>query len=101
MSKLSKLSLQYSPVLGIYVVPVDGDFYCNLNDILAWHFYLFLREGYYKDSKIKGLIVFDKAKAKKIEVIRFLSPVFHPLVNFKTGELDLKSLLTFENYSKG
>lgn len=98
MSKLSKLSLQYSPILGLYIVPEDGDFYSNLYDILAWQFYLFLREGYYKDSKIKGSIVFDKTNAKKIKVISFLSPVFHPLVNFKTGELDLKTLLAFKNH---
>ena len=48
----------------------------------GWEFYLFLREGYYKDAKLKGEIKFDHEKSHQIVSLNFSSPVLHPLVNF-------------------
>ena len=57
--------------------------------MLDWNFYLFIRQGYYKDSKLKAIIKFDKLNSKKIIEASFLTPTYHTLVDFNTGEIDL------------
>lgn len=55
---------------------------------------MFVREGYYKDAKLKGIIRFDKQDAGvRIVEAAFLTTVFHPLVQFETGNIDLSRLL--------
>lgn len=96
LSYFSKLSLEYSPALGIYVLPEEDDFYSNLllMNSIGWQFYMFVREGYYKDAKLKGIIRFDKQDAAvRIVEAAFLATVFHPLVQFETGNIDLSRLL--------
>lgn len=60
------------------------------NDALisVWHGVLFVRYGLYKDAKLKFKITFEHFPRKAPQVT-FISEVYHPMVDEKTGELDL------------
>ncbi len=59
---------------------------------------VFLRYGLYKDAKLKFTIDFE-AFPEQLPTVKFLSEVFHPMVDPKTGKLDLAH--TFKNWSYG
>jgi len=71
---------------GVYVLPS----YSNLR---IWFGVIFVRQGVYRDGIFKFKVIISPnypADGARPRVI-FSTPVFHPLVDPKTGELDLSS----------
>ena len=69
----------------------------NNNNNLVWDGVIFLRGGLFKDGKFKFKIEFEQETLRSIPKIIFKSNVYHPLINIKTGELDMKVLLIEKN----
>lgn len=63
----------------------------------GWEFYLFLKEGYYKDATLKGEIKFGKGQVNEVVSLNFLTAVFHPFVDYSSGKVDLAKLCLNES----
>ncbi len=55
----------------------------------GWHGVIVLRYGFYRRGIFKFVIHIPEAYPYVAPKVVFLSKVFHPLINYKTGELDL------------
>ena len=60
---------------------------------------IFIRAGLYKDAKFKFTMEFLKDFPKSRPVVRFLQPIYHPLINPKSNLLDMNYL--FPNWKYG
>ena len=72
---------KYCPT-GIYIIPQS-------DNIKIWHGIIFPREGIYKDGIFKYQIHIPNDYPNSPPKVIFVSKVYHPLINQKTGELDL------------
>lgn len=62
---------------------------------------IFVRNGFFKDGKFKFDLIFPPEYPTKPPRVIFKVRIFHPLVEQRTGEVDLKVLLNEEwNYLK-
>eukprot|EP00826_Nyctotherus_ovalis_P019180 TRINITY_DN15867_c0_g1_i2.p1 TRINITY_DN15867_c0_g1~~TRINITY_DN15867_c0_g1_i2.p1 ORF type:complete len:154 (-),score=24.81 TRINITY_DN15867_c0_g1_i2:141-602(-) len=50
---------------------------------------MFIRQGYYKNAILKFIIKFPEEYPLLPPSLTFTTPVYHALVNYETGELDL------------
>lgn len=90
----SKLVLLYGHDLGIYVVPHLTNFNSNLiSDLyelrIVWNCVIFVRAGLYKDGKFKFTMEFLKDFPKSRPIVKFLQPIYHPLINPEKNILDM------------
>lgn len=71
---------------GLYVLP-------DLNVLRLWHGVLFVRQGLYRGGIFKFRIILpdDYPEDGVPPRIEFSSKIYHPLVNFKSGELQLRA----------
>ena len=67
---------------GIYIIPQS-------DNIKRWHGIIFPRDGIYKDGIFKYKIIIPNDYPNSPPQVIFSSKVFHPLINQKTGELNL------------
>ena len=67
---------------GIYIIPQS-------DNIKIWHGVIFPREGIYRDGIFKYKIHIPPDYPNSPPKVIFVSKVFHPLINPKTGLLDL------------
>lgn len=65
----------------------------------VWHGVLFVRYGLYKDAKLKFKVTFEHFP-RKAPHVTFVSEVYHPMVDEKTGEVDLGEEMT-KNWNYG
>lgn len=80
---------QFCP-LGIYVVPQIDDIKSRfILIILVWHGVLIIKEGYFRQSILKFKIIFPITYPSKAPEVKFVNKVYHPLVNYSTGLLDI------------
>lgn len=69
---------------GTYVVPC-------FDSVLTWQGALFVRKGWYKGAVFKFKLQLPDDYPDKRPTVKFTSDVFHPLVDPKSGEVDLES----------
>lgn len=74
--------VHYTPP-GMFILP-------DLKSIHTWHGIILVRSGFYKDTVQKFSIVIPKDYPIVPPQVFFVSPVFHPLIDQNTGELDLR-----------
>ena len=86
-----KLLQLYGPLFGIYVVP-------QLDDIYIWHCVIMVRQGFYKEAKFKFIMQFTAEFPRAPPKVIFLSKVYHPLVDYSTGDLDMSRIFPKWNY---
>lgn len=67
---------------GMYIIPAA-------DSILAWDGVLFVHKGYYAGSVLKFVVTFPDTYPVMVPTVRFLTDVFHPLVETRTGLLNL------------
>ena len=67
---------------GIYIIPQS-------DNIKIWHGVIFPREGYYKNGIFKFQIKIPNDYPNSPPTVVFVSRLYHPLINQKTGILDL------------
>jgi len=67
---------------GVYVMP-------STDSIRRWHGVIFLRHSLYRKGVFKFVIDIPESYPNDAPKVFFTSKVFNPLVNIKTGELDL------------
>jgi ubiquitin-protein ligase len=77
----SKLLKEHIPE-GLYIMPATSN-------IFHWHGTVFLRKGTYAAGIFKFLIDIPATFPEERPRVFFKTPLFHPLVHEKTGELDL------------
>ena len=77
-----KLLQKFAP-MGMFVLPNSFDCF------LEWHGVYLVKQGIYNSSILKFKIVFSKGYPKVMPEVRFQSKVYHPLVNWETGKLNL------------
>ncbi|KAG6336610.1 hypothetical protein ID866_2486 [Astraeus odoratus] len=77
-------SLRYSKHCpsGMYITP-------TADNIFVWDAVLFIHKGYYAGSVLKFTMSFPDKYPDKPPTVRFLTDVFHPLVETQTGLLNL------------
>lgn len=57
-----------------------------------------IRQGFYKEAKFKFVMQFTAEFPRVPPVIYFVSKVYHPLIDYNTGELDMKRIFPKWNY---
>eukprot|EP00455_Lapot_gusevi_P016283 TRINITY_DN1836_c0_g1_i14.p1 TRINITY_DN1836_c0_g1~~TRINITY_DN1836_c0_g1_i14.p1 ORF type:complete len:261 (-),score=16.09 TRINITY_DN1836_c0_g1_i14:177-959(-) len=67
---------------GVYMIP-------SVNDLRKWEGIIFLRAGQYKNGIFKFFLQIPESYPEEGPRVFFTTPVFHPLIHPKTGELDL------------
>jgi len=67
---------------GIYITP-------SMGNPMVWDAVLFVHKGYYRDSVLKFTITFPNDYPERPPTVRFLTDVFHPLVDSRTGVYSL------------
>jgi len=67
---------------GIYVMP-------SLDSVLTWHGVLFARQGLYRGGVFKFQLLLPDDYPESAPELRFISEVFHPMVEPDTGRVDL------------
>lgn len=67
---------------GMYITPTP-------DSVLVWDGVLFVHKGYYAGSVLKFTITFPDKYPDMPPTVRFLTDVFHPLVETRTGLLNL------------
>ncbi|KAI6119364.1 UBC-like protein [Pisolithus croceorrhizus] len=67
---------------GMYITP-------GADSILVWDGVLFVHKGYYAGSVLKFAVTFPDKYPDMPPTVRFLTDVFHPLVETRTGLLNL------------
>ncbi|XP_023229143.1 AKT-interacting protein-like isoform X3 [Centruroides sculpturatus] len=77
--------LQKQQLPGLYVVPSAGS-------ALKWFGVLFIRNGLYQGGVFRfTLYVPDKYPDSDPPLLVFEPPIFHPIIDYTTGEMDIKS----------
>jgi ubiquitin-protein ligase len=76
----------------MYIIPDE-------NNIKIWTGFLILKDGIYRNSIIKFIIKIPNDYPSVIPNVNFISKIYHPIINFNTGELDLKFL--FNSWEPG
>ncbi|ELR14320.1 Ubiquitinconjugating enzyme subfamily protein [Acanthamoeba castellanii str. Neff] len=66
---------------GVFVLP-------SLQSLFEWHGVMFIRQGLYKKGVFKFVLSIPEAYPDAAPTLRFVTPVFHPLVSAQ-GEVDL------------
>lgn len=66
--------------LGVYALP-------DKHDLKRWQGAVFVDEGLYIHGCFRFVIALSESYPNKCPVVTFSSPMFHPLVSGKTGEL--------------
>ena len=69
--------------MGMFVLPSSH------NCFLEWHGVYLIKQGIYNSSIIKFKIEFPKGYPRVMPDVTFQSKVYHPLVNWTTGRLNL------------
>ncbi|GAW83801.1 ubiquitin-conjugating enzyme E2 [Plasmodium gonderi] len=74
---------------------IPRGFYClpQHDNLLIWDVFIILYSTVYKNGKFKVQIKLGENHPHSIPEVFFLSPVFHPLINPKTGKLNLGNIL--------
>ena len=54
-----------------------------------WHGVYLVKQGIYNSAVVKFKIEFPPSYPKKMPEVRFQSKIYHPLVNWETGRLNL------------
>ncbi|KAL4509155.1 hypothetical protein ABPG72_018086 [Tetrahymena utriculariae] len=80
-----KLVQTYGTHIGTYLVP-------QFDDINVWHGIIFVRNGLYKNGKFKFEMTFPSTFPLEPPQIKFKQHIYHPLIDYETGKLDLKKL---------
>lgn len=76
--------LQKQQLAGVYVIPSAGS-------PLKWFGIMFIRQGLYQGGVFRfTLYVPDNYPDSDCPILVFDPPVFNPVINFETGELDVK-----------
>jgi len=70
---------------GIYVLP-------QFDTLYVWHGVMFLRQGIYKTAILKFIINLPPNYPDSRPSVQFSSKVFHPLVDYETGLVDLNKV---------
>lgn len=73
--------VNYTPI-GLFIIP-------DLKTIHIWHGIILIRSGLYEETVHKFSIVIPKDYPLNIPQVFFINPLFHPLVDPITGELNL------------
>ncbi|OMJ81125.1 hypothetical protein SteCoe_18488 [Stentor coeruleus] len=73
--------IHYAPN-GVIVIP-------DMKSIHIWYGIVFIRSGIYKDQAYKFLIDMPYDYPNSAPKVTFISPVFHPLIDLSTYELNL------------
>ena len=58
-----------------------------------------VRSGLYKNAKFKFYMEFPRGFPKNKPEVYFVTKVYHPLINYETGHLDLKVSYCIEIYN--
>jgi len=77
----------------MYVLPNE------LNPNSEWHGAYFVRQGLYSRAILKFKIVFPDTYPKEPPHVIMQSKVYHPLINFNTGHVNLDA--EFKNWQPG
>lgn len=67
---------------GVIVLP-------HLSDIRIWDGTIFVRQGLYKGGIFKFRMTFPEDYPASAPKVYFTTTIYHPLINYKTGDLDL------------
>lgn len=67
---------------GMYITP-------SVESTLVWDAVLFVHKGYYQDSVLKFTVTFPNDYPERPPTVRFLTDIFHPLVDPRTGAYSL------------
>lgn len=93
-----KLLQLYGPLFGIYVVPQLDDIYGKDIGDVVWHCVIMVRQGFYKEAKFKFVMQFTAEFPRVPPKVIFLSKVYHPLVDYASGEVDMARIFPKWNY---
>jgi ubiquitin-protein ligase len=66
--------------------------------IIVWHCVILVRQGFYKEGKFKFVMQFTAEFPKVPPKVMFLSKMYHPLVDYNTGDLDIGRIFSKWNY---
>ncbi|ETO30335.1 ubiquitin-conjugating enzyme domain-containing protein [Reticulomyxa filosa] len=72
------------PISGIYIVP-------SADNVREWHGVIFPHQGFYVSGVFKFVLSFPLQYPEKPPQIIFCTPIFHPLVDPLTMELNLRA----------
>lgn len=80
---------------------IPKNFYClpQADNLSTWDLFIIIYSSYYKYGKFKLQICLDEEYPRVVPQVFFLTPIFHPLVNPKTGKLNLGKQLNNWNPS--
>lgn len=59
----------------------------------VWEGIIFVRNGYYKQGKFRFCVELKDFPYKQPRIV-FKTKMYHPLVDYKTGELDINAILS-------
>ena len=59
-------------------------------NLIVWDGVIIIRAGLYKNAKLKFYLELPRGFPKSKPELYFISKVYHPLVNYETGHLDMK-----------
>ena len=68
---------------GMFIIP-------NIKTIHIWHGIIFIRSGVYQGAVFRFVIDIPFNYPLVSPTVHFVSSVFHPLIDFETGELNLQ-----------
>ncbi|KAG2369822.1 UBC-like protein [Suillus spraguei] len=83
------LNFQYASLRNINHCPAGLYITPSVENILVWDAVLFVHKGYYQDSVLKFTVTFPNDYPERPPTVRFLTDIFHPLVDPRTGAYSL------------
>jgi len=72
------------PINGIYIIP-------STENVREWHGIIFPHQGFYMSGIFKFVISFPLQSPEKPPQLKFCTPIYHPLVDPITLELNLRA----------
>ncbi|KAG1806831.1 UBC-like protein [Suillus plorans] len=83
------LNFQYASLRNINHCPTGMYITPSVESTLVWDAVLFVHKGYYQDSVLKFTVTFPNDYPERPPTVRFLTDIFHPLVDPRTGGYSL------------
>lgn len=94
----SKMTSQYSSVFGMYLFPEAEDIGGSLQSPV-WHGFMMIKEGIYRNARIKFIVDFPSTFPSKNPEIKLLTRMYHPLIS-EDGKVDILSIIPVWSYGE-